>query len=99
MGEVFWLIGEVEIFCRVRYRLEMICCRERPMCRSVPGERYFYGVQSYPPSSVAYAPASPRGEAFCKISFVLHRLHSKVMSGSISIRPHPSPKATDEGES
>ena len=31
-----------------------------------------------------------RGEAFCKIPFVLH---SKAMSGSISTRPHPSPSA------
>ena len=83
--------------CRVCYRLEMICCRERPMCRSVPGERYFYGAQSYPPSSVANATnclqfSSPRGEAFLQEFF---RTTQQSDDRSKYARPYPSPAATN----
>ena len=43
-----------------------------------------------PPHQSLSRQLPPRGEAFCKIPFVLH---SKAMSGSISTRPHPSPSA------
>ena len=40
-------------------------------------------MQIYPPSSVAVATASPQGEAFCKISFVLHNKANRQKIRSI----------------
>ena len=41
-------------------------CRERPVCRSVPGGKiHFYGECRFiPPHQSLNAPASPQGEAF-----------------------------------
>ena len=65
---------------------------ERHTGRSVSGECNILMVaEIYPPSSVAYATASPQGEAFCKSPFALH---NKAMSGSNMVRPHQSPTAT-----
>ena len=65
--------------CVIPFRLEVTCCRG--LC--------LWWVEIYPPSSVAYATnclqfSSPRGEAFCKISFVLH---SKVMRANREDNP------------
>ena len=52
-------------------------------CRVIPPHQSL-------PRQTACSFLPTRGEAFCKIPFVLH---SKAMSGSISTRPHPSPSA------
>ena len=73
--------------CVIPFRLEVTCCRR--LC--------LWWVEIYPPSSVAVATASPRGEAFltpCK-----HGKYDFESWGVFTIRPHPSPLATDEGES
>ena len=78
--------------CVIPFRLEVTCCRG--LC--------LWWAEIYPPSSVAYATnclqfSSPRGEAFltpCK-----HGKYVFESWGVFTIRPHPSPKATDEGES
>ena len=78
--------------CVIPFRLEVTCCRG--LC--------LWWVEIYPPSSVAYATnclqfSSPRGEAFltpCK-----HGKYVFESWGVFTIRPHPSPLATDEGES
>ena len=65
---------------------------ERHAGRSVSWGRYIpMGSANLSPSSVAVAPASPQGEAFCKSPFALH---NKAMSGSNMVRPHQSPTAT-----
>ena len=59
--------------CKARYLLEMICCRERPMCRSGSVEGYIpKGCRFIPPHQSLTRQLPPQGEAFCKISFVLH---------------------------
>ena len=54
--------------CVVPLRLKITCCSG--LC--------LWWVEIYPPSSVAYAPASPRGEAFCKIPFALRNMINEL---------------------
>ena len=58
----FLVDWEVRWFCRVRLRARFVgWVRRESVCLSQ--------VQIDPPSSVAYAPASPQGEAFAPLSF------------------------------
>ena len=64
------------------------------MCRSVPGERSFYGVQSYPPLiSRLRASFPPRGSLLQEF----FRTTQQSDDRSKYARPHPSPAAPLRG--
>ena len=62
--------------CAVPFRLKVTCCSG--LC--------LWWVEIYPPSSVAYATASPQGEAFCTLCE--HGKYDFALWIAFAIRPH-----------
>ena len=75
----FLSVWEVRGLCRVRLRARFVGgVRRESVCLSQ--------VQIDPPSSVAYATASPQGEAFCTLSE--HGKYGFALWFAFAIRPH-----------